>query len=87
MVADGDTTYSETVAIDAVGGRTYLVAHPSTGGVMVWERTAASDAGWTFENTAVPNPTRIEYAFPGGDAFTRALHGPGEPVVLRFRRR
>lgn len=91
FVLDGDTTYSERVTIDRLGGATYLVAHPSTGGVLVWEQTSASEDGMTFENTNVANPARIEYRFTGDRTFTRTLTGRenGESVVneLRFVRR
>ncbi|MDX1421407.1 MAG: DUF6265 family protein [Rubricoccaceae bacterium] len=90
FVADGDTSYSEVVRIGEVAGVTYLVAHPSTGGVMVWEQTAASPAGMTFENPTLEHPARIVYAFEGDGAFTRTLYGvqDGEEVVneLRFVR-
>ncbi|GAB5533918.1 MAG: hypothetical protein Rubg2KO_01670 [Rubricoccaceae bacterium] len=90
-VADGDTSYSEVVNIGPIGETTYLVAHPSTGGVMVWAQTNLSDTGATFENSNNANPSRIEYAFTGDDTFTRTLIGRenDEPVVneLRFERR
>ncbi|MEO0557951.1 MAG: DUF6265 family protein, partial [Bacteroidota bacterium] len=63
FVADGDTSYSEVVNIGPIGETTYLVAHPSTGGVMVWEQTAVSEAGATFENANNANPARIDYAY------------------------
>lgn len=83
FVADGDTSYSETVAIGAVGETTYLIAHPSTGGVLVWEQTDVSETGMTFENPNNENPSRIVYSFSGSGAFTRVLHGmeDGEEVV------
>lgn len=91
FVSDGDTSYSEVVNIGPIGDTTYLVAHPSTGGVMVWERTSASTTGSTFENPNHANPSRIDYAFTGDSTFTRTLTGEedGEPVVneLRFIRR
>lgn len=86
FVADGDTTYSERVTIGRLGEGTYLVAHPSTGGVMVWEQAASTPTSMIFENENVPNPSRIVYAFVADGTFTRTLHGPGGPVVLRFRR-
>jgi len=91
FVADGDTSYSEVVNIGPIGETTYLMAHPSTGGVMVWEQTDASDTGATFMNSNHANPSRIEYAFTGDRTFTRTLIGRenGEPVVneLRFVQR
>lgn len=91
FVADGDTSYSEVVNIGPIGETTYLVAHPSTGGVMVWAQTNVSATGATFENSNNGNPSRIEYAFTGEDTFTRTLIGreDDEPVVneLRFVRR
>ena len=83
FIADGDTSYSETVAIGEVGETTYLIAHPSTGGVMVWEQTDASPTGMTFENPNNANPSRIVYRFDGDGAFTRTLYGMenGEETV------
>lgn len=90
FIADGDTSYSETVRIGEIGGTVYLIAHPSPGGVKVWEQTKASPTGMTFENPNEANPARIVYVFTGDGAFTRTLYGRegGEEVVneLRFAR-
>lgn len=74
-IAEGDTSYSETVAMGQLGARAYLVAHPSTGGVLVWEQTAATADSTVYENPNVANPSRIVYAFSSDSLFTRTLYG------------
>lgn len=90
FVQDGDTTYSERVVIGSLGGRTYLIAHPSTGGLLVWEAVEGS-ADVTFENPNLRDPRRIEYLVGPGATFTRTLHrvegGTEVATELFFRRR
>lgn len=91
FVMDGDTTYSETVVVAELAGSTYLIAHPSTGGVLVWAATEMGEGSAAFENSRNSDPRRIEYLFGGESTFTRTLYRRenGEEVVteLFFRRR
>ena len=91
FIMDGDTTYSETVVIGELGATIYLVAHPSTGGVLVWEAVHSERDMMWFENSSNSNPRRIEYMLGSTGTFTRTLyrHEGGEAVAteLVFRKR
>ena len=91
FIMDGDTTYSETVVIGELGGTIYLIAHPSTGGILVWEAVHSEHDMMWFENPSNSNPRRIEYMLGSTGTFTRTLyrHDGGQEVAteLMFRKR
>ena len=91
FIMDGDTTYSEAAVIAELGGRIYLIAHPSTGGILVWEAVHSEHAVMWFENSNNNNPRRIEYMLGSEGTFTRTLYRleGGEEVAteLMFRKR
>ena len=91
FIMDGDTTYSEAAVIGELGGRVYLIAHPSTGGILVWEAVHLEHDVMWFENPNNVNPRRIEYMLGSNDSFTRTLYRNegGEEIAteLVFRKR
>ena len=82
----GDTLYSQTVRIERIGGRLYLIALPRGSMPRIYGGPTAVKDSVIFENMDYQNPTRIVYR-QTGEGYERNTYGmeDGEEIAIIHR--
>ena len=85
-IEDADTSYSETLKLDTLGGSVYMVAKPFNSDSRIYTLKKQTADSLIFENEVYRNPFRIVYTRTDNNHFTRLIIGieHGDTVRIKF---
>jgi hypothetical protein len=84
-IEDADTSYSETLKIDTLGGSVFMVAKPFNSDSRIYTLKRQTADSLIFENQVYRNPFRIVYVRTDNNHFTRLITGIEHSDTVRIK--